>query len=472
LPLSDVFISYAGEDKSFAEKINSYLKSKNISSWLYQKKISHVSTYPDQIVKAIKNCKAFIIVISGNANKSADIKNELKIAHDNHKRIIPFRVEDVLPSNDIAYFVGPVTYIDAFHPPFDRHLRTLHSSMRELLNSTTGNMQVQERVPDRATYLPIGGISIPLPCFFPSISSVKTYVPIIDHFRVLKAFKHPLFLVSAYDIHHSKDTKRAEIEKILSESFQSNIAILLDSGNYESYWKNDLNWKRSNFWSILKRYDYHLSFCFDRPPKRLEKTAQLVVNRIENEVLRDQEKAGKGTIIPIVHSTLEMMVDVVIGVVERLSPVMIALPERELGEGIITRAEVIFRIRHALNRKGIYYPIHLLGTGNPLSILVCVICGADSFDGLEWCQIALDHKRAQIYHFQQMDFLFGQSKFRSATVLPYGQAVLSHNLLFYKSWMHEIQQALTAGDLWKFAEKYLPRSFLKNLKKRLPEVLS
>ena len=64
----------------------------------------------------------------------------------------------------------------------------------------------------------------------------------------------------------------------------------------------------------------------------------------------------------------------------------------------MARAKTIIKIRKTLAPKKQYYPLHLLGTGNPLSILIYSICGADSFDGLEWCQTTVDYNTGLLYH--------------------------------------------------------------------------
>jgi hypothetical protein len=171
------------------------------------------------------------------------------------------------------------------------------------------------------------------------------------------------------------------------------------------------------------------------------------------------------------HAPTDLFPEVARGVADRLTPVMIAMPERELGQGIIEKAETIWKIRKALNETGQYYPIHLLGTGNPLSILIYVLCGSDSFDGVEWFQTTVDHNTGLLYHFQQRELFGQQSEFCSKPELPYIQATLAHNLLFYRKWMEQIQTSLFSGTIAELAQGYLPSAFWKTLKERLPEVL-
>ena len=172
----------------------------------------------------------------------------------------------------------------------------------------------------------------------------------------------------------------------------------------------------------------------------------MVVNDIERGVLRDQDKSTNGTVVPIVHAPVDVLPEIVRDVADRLNPVMIAVPERELGQGIIARAQTVFKIRTLLDDAGTDCPIHLLGTGNPLSILVYVLSGADSFDGLEWCKTSIDHESARPYHFQQREFFGTQSELSPLSSLPYAQTTLAHNLLFYRKWMKEIQKSAEEGS--------------------------
>jgi queuine/archaeosine tRNA-ribosyltransferase len=324
---------------------------------------------------------------------------------------------------------------------------------------------------ERKASIPVSGISLTLPCFFPSISSVKTNLKTLEYLRVLKAVDHPLFLISAYDIHNCGSKKAfTSINSILRESVQNGKAVILDSGNYESYWIRDATWKRDSFWSCLSSCDYGFAFHFD---KRLQKirhgTVKSITDEIERSIMRDQEKACRGTIIPIVHAPSELLPEISAGVATRLHPVMIAMPERELGEGIIARSLTIAKIRKALDQEGHYYPIHLLGTGNPLSIMIYVMCGADSFDGLEWCQTAANYENVLLYHFQQRE-LFGRQTELDSLTIPYIQATLAHNLRFYRTWMLKIQSYLHSENMRELAQSYLKREFLETLIEKLAKV--
>ncbi|MEQ4487951.1 MAG: ATP-binding protein [Dehalococcoides mccartyi] len=315
------------------------------------------------------------------------------------------------------------------------------------------------------TSIPVGGKSLHLPCFFPSISSVKTNLKMPGYLEILDSVDYPLFLFSAYDYFHSgvKDLKKAD--RILDKTLKDGKAIIMDSGTFESFWLHDKKWNNQKYWSCLSRNKYNFAFHYDKREQNLAgNNVQKIANEIEGGVLRDQEKADQGTVLPIVHACTDLLPEAALLVVKRLSPVMVAIPERELGEGLLNRAITLFNIRCRLNETGHYFPIHLLGTGNPLSILIYVLCGADSFDGLEWCQTTVQPDTGLLYHFHQRELLGCQCKFCSTKSVPYIQTTLAHNLLFYKTWMEQIQEGLVTTGLQNLVAQYLPKPFVEQLK--------
>lgn len=118
-------------------------------------------------------------------------------------------------------------------------------------------------------------------------------------------------------------------------------------------------------------------------------------------------------------------------------------------------------------RKTCTNPVHvyfsctknLLGTGNPISMAIYTIMGADSFDGLEWCQTVVDYDTAYLFHFSQAEFFFNNNSLEGAD-LPYTLKTLTHNLLFYSKWMKDLQNAFMAGTLVDFCQiRFSPKMY-------------
>ncbi len=316
----------------------------------------------------------------------------------------------------------------------------------------TERLETGERVVlTRSFALSIAQAVIPLPCFFPSVSSVKTNLMPIDYVELLSAIAHPLFLVSAYDIAHCSSGHRTRMVNAMTRSKTRGSTILIDSGNYEAFWKGDRAWTRIRFHEVIRENDHALCFCYDNqePPD----TPRAIAEDVVTSVLRDQDHTV-GTVIPIVHGPAELLPDAARAIVEQLFPVILAVPERALGDGIVARTQTVGRLRESLNQLGVYCPLHLLGTGNPLSMAVYAMAGADSFDGLEWCQTVVDHESGKLFHFQQWDLFRDQTSWGDNGTLPYIQSALMHNLEFYAVFMEELRESLMHDTAETFLRRY------------------
>jgi hypothetical protein len=318
---------------------------------------------------------------------------------------------------------------------------------------------------ERPHEIALDGQITPIPCYFPSISSVKTNLSPLNYLQVLCAIEHPLFLISAYDIFHSAPKEQEKIQVLLKNAKSKGEIIFLDSGNYESFWHRDSSWNIDRYRRILKLSNHTIAFAYDfqNPPQ----TSDAVISVITNQLVEDRDHSSNRLVVPIIHGNKNDLAEIIFDVAIKTEPIMVAVPERILGDGIVERAKTVFKIRKKVNESGHYYPLHLLGTGNPLSILLYVICGADSFDGLEWCQTTVNHNTGLLYHFQQRELFGDQSPFCKLKNFPYYQATLGHNLLFYQTWMEKLHQNIKDDNVSDLAEKYFPKEFLNNLDSHL-----
>lgn len=307
---------------------------------------------------------------------------------------------------------------------------------------------------ERLMELSIGNRSLPLPVYFPSISSIKTALRPNDYLQLLSSLVglNSQFLVSAFDLANIENPSSAG--EMLVAARQAGAIILMDSGNYESFWKDaQANWKQEHFHNVLKDFPCDLAFSFDEqsPPNDHKEHVDLIVKRWQ----ADQEAAGSCQIIPIVHTTATELPALCTAIAVETGVTMLAVAERRLGDGILERARAIRAIRAEMDKLGHYVALHLLGTGNPISIAMYSAMGADSFDGLEWCQTVVDHDTALLYHLSQADFFAGQTAWDEAG-LSFQARTLTHNLEFFTDWMHRLRNAVNQGRLSEFCRANLP----------------
>ncbi len=68
------------------------------------------------------------------SNNSLHVSKECTRAIDREKVIIPFRIEDTLPSDAMKYLIGTPHWLDALTPPLEQHLMRLCDNIRVYLD--------------------------------------------------------------------------------------------------------------------------------------------------------------------------------------------------------------------------------------------------------------------------------------------------------------------------------------------------
>ena len=108
-----VFISYSSKELDIAVKVCSYLETNGIPCWIAPRNVDAGGNYPSQIVAAIKNCEMLVLLASENTNASGHVSNEVSIAFDNKKIIIPFKLQQFNFTDEYLYFLGRKHWIEA-----------------------------------------------------------------------------------------------------------------------------------------------------------------------------------------------------------------------------------------------------------------------------------------------------------------------------------------------------------------------
>lgn len=138
----DVFISYSSKDKTTADAVCGTLEKQGIRCWIAPRDVPPGKSWPAAIVHAIRNSKVFVLVFSDVSNKSKQVTSEVGEAFDNGIPIIPLRIDDVVPSQEMGYYIKTIHWLDAMTPPMERHLNKLTDSVAALLS-----VEKKEQIP-------------------------------------------------------------------------------------------------------------------------------------------------------------------------------------------------------------------------------------------------------------------------------------------------------------------------------------
>jgi tetratricopeptide (TPR) repeat protein len=124
----DVFISYPHQDKATADAVCAKLEAAGVRCWIAPRDVPPGSDWAASIVAAIDQCRAMVLIFSSSANKSKQIHREVQQAFEKEKPVLPFRIENVVPEKSLAYYMGPVHWLDAVTPPIELHFHNLVQS--------------------------------------------------------------------------------------------------------------------------------------------------------------------------------------------------------------------------------------------------------------------------------------------------------------------------------------------------------
>lgn len=127
----EVFISYHRDSSAeLVENIVQALESKGIKCWYAPRDV--VSKYAGDIVKAIEDCKIFLLIMNKYSSHSEHVLNEINYAFNrfNQKapiRLLPFRTDKNELSDDVKYYLGRIHCLDGSEPPKEDRIDALVS---------------------------------------------------------------------------------------------------------------------------------------------------------------------------------------------------------------------------------------------------------------------------------------------------------------------------------------------------------
>ena len=131
----DVFISHSTKDKGVAEAICAELEHAGTHCWIAPRDVQPGRSFGGEITRAIQQSKVMVLVFSAHANTSEQVLREVHLAVDSRLHLIQFRIEDIVPNDDLKYFLGTPHWLDAINPPIRNHIQSLVAAVRHLLNT-------------------------------------------------------------------------------------------------------------------------------------------------------------------------------------------------------------------------------------------------------------------------------------------------------------------------------------------------
>ena len=79
-----VFISHSSQDRRIAARVCEALERCGLACWHASRDIGPGENFQEEIVKAIRSARAMVLVFTGSANNSDEIKKEIALASQHH----------------------------------------------------------------------------------------------------------------------------------------------------------------------------------------------------------------------------------------------------------------------------------------------------------------------------------------------------------------------------------------------------
>jgi hypothetical protein len=139
MPDPHVFVSYSSKDRPAADAVLAALEASGARCWIAPRDIQPGRDWGESIVEAIEGSRVMVLVFSGNANASPQVRREVERAVNKGVTIVPFRIENVAPCKSLEYFISVGHWLDAYAAPLEPHLARLGSTVAALSRAGGGD---------------------------------------------------------------------------------------------------------------------------------------------------------------------------------------------------------------------------------------------------------------------------------------------------------------------------------------------
>jgi TIR domain len=114
---NEVFVSYSQPDRECALELVAHLEAGGVACWIAPRDIAPGADWAAAIIEAISSARMMVLVFSASSNASPQVRREVERAVHKQVRILPFRIENVLPAQSLEYFLSSAHWLDAFPAP-------------------------------------------------------------------------------------------------------------------------------------------------------------------------------------------------------------------------------------------------------------------------------------------------------------------------------------------------------------------
>jgi hypothetical protein len=117
--MAKIFVSYARDESRKVYRILGKLKAHGIDFWVDTVDIPNGKDWAEEISKAIKKCRKFLLFMSHRSMASDNTSQEVKIASGSGKKFVLLRLDDVELPNKLKYALQDIQWTDYLSPQWE-----------------------------------------------------------------------------------------------------------------------------------------------------------------------------------------------------------------------------------------------------------------------------------------------------------------------------------------------------------------
>ena len=145
----DIYICYSRNDNEIATDICHFLDQQGLSYWIDRRDIESGEAFAQSIMKAIKDSKLFLYILSKSSSQSRSCINELSIAQRYSKQLFPLLIDysghEI--SEELTFLIGDISWAN-----YSNKEKWQRDLLHYFQNSTEKDYRVTQReLPEQST---------------------------------------------------------------------------------------------------------------------------------------------------------------------------------------------------------------------------------------------------------------------------------------------------------------------------------
>jgi formylglycine-generating enzyme required for sulfatase activity len=133
----DIFLSHATPDKDTAYRLCRLIEEQGVRCWIAPRDVMPGDDYGESIIRAIEGTSVTVLLLSSHSNTSIHVRNEIERATSKRKRVIPVRLEGILPNRSLELHLSTAQWVDASRLGMDQVALQLVQAVRGELSKAT-----------------------------------------------------------------------------------------------------------------------------------------------------------------------------------------------------------------------------------------------------------------------------------------------------------------------------------------------